>query len=1063
MNKKLVLLGAGLLLTIATASAQKRVTGRVVDAQGEPVVGASVRVEGSKLVAPTDADGKFILQNVPSSAKKLLITYVGKESQSVSISNNVKVVMKDNDNVLDEAMVVAYGTQKKATFTGSAAIVDAGEIGKVQVTNAVDALKGKASGIQINTASGQPGSTPTIRIRGVNSINAESNPLLVVDGSPYDGSLNDINPADVESMTVLKDASSTSLYGARGGNGVILITTKKAKQGDGAKITFDAKWGSNSKAVEDYETIKNPAAYYEMWYKGLYNYALNGMGYDAQKAWQWANANLINGNYGLGYNVYTVPQGEVMIGTNGKLNPNATLGRIHSYNGQNYLLLPDDWEDETYGNGLRQEYTVTAQSANERGSFYASANYLDNEGITVASDYKRFSARLKADQQLKSWLKVGVNMAYSHFNYNDLGDDGSSSSSSNMFAMVAMAPIYPMFIRDEQGNIIYDHVAGVNRYDYGDGAIGLSRPFMSQANPVSSALLDVRNHEGNTFNGTGTFEVKLPLGFKFTSINNVYLRETRNTTTTNSFYGQYADLGGKVSKSHSRNWSTNYQQRLDWSKSFGKHNVDAMVAHEGYRIYGYALSANKSNQYSPANDELDGAVVMGSASSYTTDYNTESWLGRAQYNYDDTYFLSLSYVREASSMFHPDNRWGNFWSVGAGWLINKEKWFNVSWIDYLKLKASYGENGNDNIDSYLYTNTYKIVNNNNQVSIVPITMGNKDITWEKNGKFNVGVDFGIFGDRLTGSVEYYSNNTYDMLSWFPLPASFGFTGYYANIGNMRNNGVEIELRGDVFRTKDLTWTLYGNITSNHNEITKLPDERKTMTVDGHDGYSSGSFFYTEGMSRYTWFDKKYAGVDPETGKALYYQNVTTTDDQGNQVTTITTTDQYGNASDYLCGDVLPDFYGGFGTSFQWKGLDLSVDFQYQIGGLVYDSSYQQLMGLSRGQAMHVDQLAAWSTENPNSNIPRIQYKDDATASSSDRFLTNASYLTLSNITLGYTLPKKWTNAIGAEKIRFYVVGDNLYTWSKRKGLDPRQSISGSTSQAYYRPIRTISGGITITL
>ena len=335
MNKKLVLLGAGLLLTIATASAQKRVTGRVVDAQGEPVVGASVRVEGSKLVAPTDADGKFILQNVPSSAKKLLITYVGKESQSVSISNNVKVVMKDNDNVLEEAMVVAYGTQKKATFTGSAAIVDAGEIGKVQVTNAVDALKGKASGIQINTASGQPGSTPTIRIRGVNSINADSNPLLVVDGSPYDGSLNDINPADVESMTVLKDASSTSLYGARGGNGVILITTKKAKQGDGAKITFDAKWGSNSKAVEDYETIKNPAAYYEMWYKGLYNYGLNGMGYDAQKAWQWANANLINGNYGLGYNVYTVPQGEVMIGTNGKLNPNATLGRIHSYNGQN--------------------------------------------------------------------------------------------------------------------------------------------------------------------------------------------------------------------------------------------------------------------------------------------------------------------------------------------------------------------------------------------------------------------------------------------------------------------------------------------------------------------------------------------------------------------------------------------------------------------------------------------------------------------------------------------------------------------------------------------------------
>ncbi len=1065
MNKKLVLLGAGLLLTAATASAQKRVTGRVVDAHGEPIVGASVSIEGSKLKSSTDVNGNFTFQNVPASAKKISVTYIGKAAQTVSIAGNVKIVLKDNDKLLDEAMVVAYGTQKKATFTGSAAIVGADEIGKVQVTNAVDALKGKASGVQIYSSSGQPGTEPSIRIRGVNSLNAGNSPLIVVDGSPYDGSLNDINPTDVESMTVLKDAASTSLYGARGGNGVILITTKRAKAHEGAKVTFDGKWGVNSKATSEYETVKSAAGYYELWYKALYNYAVNNSGLDARSAWLWANNNLIDGNYGLGYNVYSVPEGQMMIGANGKLNPAAILGNVIEYNGEKYLLTPDDWEDEVYGTGFRQEYTVSVQSANDRGSFYASANYLDNEGITVASDYKRFSARFKADQQLKRWLKVGVNMAYSHFNRDRLGSEGADGSSGNMFGMVSVAPIYPMYIRDEHGNILYDNVAGVKRYDYGDGAIGLSRPASAylQANPIGSALLDIYNSEGNTFNGTGTFEVTLPLGFKFTSINNVYLRESRTTSTTNSFYGQYADLGGQVYKSHSRNWSTNYQQRLDWAKTFGKHSVELMAAHEAYTLYGYGINADKSNQFSPENSELDGAVVMGSAGSSTSDYNTESWLGRASYSFNDQYFASVSYVRQASSIFHPDNRWGSFWSVGAGWLIDKEKWFNVSWVNYLKLKASYGENGNDNIDPYLYTNGYKIVNSNNQVSIVPTHKGNKDISWEKNAKFNVGIDFSVLNDRLSGSIEYYSNKTNDMLFYFPLPATAGFGGYYANIGDVRNNGVEIELSGDVIRTRKIQWTLYANITSNHNEITRLPDERKTQIVDGKEGYSSGSYFYSEGGSAYTMFGRKYAGVDPETGKALYWMDKVTTDENGNEVTKRVKTDSYNDATDYCWGDVMPDFYGGFGTKFSAFGFDLSVDFQYQIGGYVYDSDYASLMSVTPGKAMHKDILKAWSYDNPNSNIPRLQYKDDATASSSDRFLTNASYITLSNITLGYTLPKKWTKFVGVESLRLYVVGDNLYTWSKRKGLDPRQSIGGGASQAYYRPMRTISGGVTITL
>lgn len=1089
MNKKLVLLASAVVLSASTALAQTRVSGQVTDQEGHPLSGATVRVEGTKTMVVTDAQGRFTLQSVPAKAKKLSVSYMGMETQTLSVAPTVKVQLREN--ALGEVIVVAYGQQKKATFTGSAAVVGSAEIDKVQVTNAVDAMKGKAAGVQINTASGQPGSTPTIRIRGVNSLDAESDPLIVVDGSPYGGDLNSINPIDVESMTVLKDAASTALYGARGGNGVILITTKKAKKGSNAKVTFDAKWGGQSKATPFYETIDSPAAYYEMWYKGLNNYAKTSLGMDANAAWLYANQNLItSSDKGLGYNVYTVPQGQMLVGQNGKLNPNATLGRKLTNNGQEYYLTPDDWEDATFKNSLRQEYTVTATGATEASSFYASANYLDNQGITPGSDYKRFTSRLNADYQVQPWLKAGVNMTYGHYNQNYVSGDGGSGG--NMFSMLMLAPIYPIYIRDGQGNIIYDQESHLNRYDYGDGAgYGLTRPYLSQANPLSQRLLETNNSEGNTFNGTGSLNIKLPLGFSFTSINNVYLDEYRTTGTTNPYFGQYATEKGMVSIEHQRAWSYNYQQHLDWQKTFGKHDIQAMLGHEYYRSFGYDLYGEKSKMFSQENTELAGAVVLKSASSSSSDYNTESFFGRVNYNYDEKYFGSANFTRQASSKFHPDNRWGNFWAVGAGWMISKEKWFTAPWVDQLKLKASYGENGNDRIGSYLYSTYYSIINSNDELALSPSSLGNKDITWEKNAKFNVGVDFELFHDRLYGSVEYYSNRTSDMLSWFSLPTSFGFTGYYANVGNMRNNGVELDLHADVISTKDLVWTIYANVTTNHNVVTKLPEERKTVTLDGHQGFKSGSYFYGEGLSMYTRFGEKFAGVDQETGESMWWKTVTdyqmqdvldqngqpvlnedgthkqepVKDAEGNAIKVgehQETTTAYGEATQYLLGDALPDFYGGFGTGLTWKGLDVSVDFQYQIGGLVYDGGYAGLMDLEAGRAMHTDLLKAWTPENKSNTVPRLNFNDSYMAASSDRFLTNASYLSLSNITVGYTLPQKWTRFLKIEKLRLYAVADNVWVWSKRQGLDPRQGITGGNNAEIYRPIRTISGGLTFT-
>ena len=1102
MEKRLSMFLASLFLCVGAALAQVQVKGTIISADdGEPLPGASVKVVGSKTGTVTDINGDFVI-SVPDNNTRLEISHIGMLPRVIKARNGMRISLDTDNKILDELIVTAYGTQTKAQFTGSASVMNAEELDKYQVTNAIDALKGRASGVQINNASGQPGMSSTIRIRGINSLNAASDPLIVVDGSPYDGDINLINPNDIESMTVLKDAASTALYGARGGNGVIMITTKTAQKGKDATITVDAKWGVNQKGTPQYDKISDPAGYYETWYRGLNNYAQTALGMNPNAAWQWSNQNMFGsnniGNESLGYNVYTVPNGQYLIGQNGKLNPNATLGRLISYGGNEYWLTPDDWEDETYNNALRQDYTVSASGANDRGAFYLSANYLNMDGITAASDYERFSTRMKADYQLKSWLKVGANMSYNHYEQNYLRTDneGESGSSGNAFAFMNIAPIYPMFIRDANHNIMYDETAHIENYDYGDGTIiGLRRAFLSQANPISSNRLDTRETEGNNFAGTGTIELRLPYGFTVSSINYVYVDEYRYTGVTNPFFGQYANSKGIVSKEHGRTWARNFQQRIDWRQTYGKNDVEVMVGHEYYKRNVYGLDYYKTNMFSVNNKELAGAIIAGTGNSSKSGYNTESWLGRALYNYDQRYFGELSVVREATSpRFDTKHWWGTFWSASAGWLINKEKFLaDQTWIDELKLKASYGENGNDLIGNYLYTNTYTVTNSNDQVSLVPsTTQGNPNISWEKNAKFNIGVDFSFWKRRLEGGIEFYNNKTNDMLFRLPLPVSFGYTGFYDNVGDMVNRGVEIEVRGDIIRNNLLTWSAYANLTTNHNEVTRLPEERRTQhywTADGkrYDGFSSGSYFYAEGLSSYSYMTHKYAGTyngsykgevpegnNFQDGQSLWYKTNYKKDADGNYIyldedqtirefESLTVTNNYSEADDYIVGDIMPKVYGGFGSSLDIKGFDISADFTYQLGGKVYDSTYASLMSLnSTGGALHKDILNAWTAENPNNDIPRLQYNDRYMAGGSDRFLTSARFLSLQNVTLGYTFPRKATEKLKIQKLRLYFVGDNLYVWSARKGLDPRMVLAGAVNNTYYSAIRTFSGGISVT-
>ena len=1063
MVRKIVLSLIAVFVFLAYATAQNRqISGTVSDANGHPVAGATVIVDGTSLGTTTNTAGEYTL-SAPVNGT-LVVTFVGFEPQQLPIAGKtrINVTMKEDAQAIDDVIVVAFGTAKKEAFTGSAAVIKSDEIAKVQTSNVATALVGRVAGVQTSSTSGDLGKTPSIRVRGFGSINAGKEPLWIVDGMPYEGDLNNLNTNDIESMTVLKDAASNALYGARGANGVIMVTTKKAKSGD-AVVTIDAKWGVNSKALEEYDVITSPAQYYETHFKALYGYYAQTN--PAAKAYALASSGLTsNGTGGLGYNVYTVPEGQALIGTNGKLNPNATLGRKIIYNGQEYWLTPDDWIDEAYQSAFRQEYNVNISGATERSSFYASLGYLDNTGIIKSSALERYTARLKADYQAKKWLKVGGNMSYAHFsNSNGNSNEGSASSTANIFAFSAqMPPIYPVYIRDGSGRIMVDD-NGYQMYDYGDkGNAGLTRPLLPGANGLQTSWLNKKKAEGNAFSGSGFVDISLYKGLKLTVNGSTNIDETRTTYLNNQYYGQFAEAGGTISKYHTRDIAYNLQQILNYNETFGKHNVGLMVGHEYYQKKYYYLSGTKSKLFSYDNEELGGAVVDGAgAHSYIDDYNSEGYFMRAQYDYAGRYFVSGSYRRDASSRFHPDHRWGNFWSVGAAWLLNQENWFDAPWVNMLKLKASYGSQGNDNIGNYLYTDTYSIENNNGEIAVLFGQKGNPNITWETNTNLNIGTEFGFWNNRLSGSVDFFNRKTSDMLFAFSVPSSLGYSSYYANVGDMVNRGVEVELNADLIRTKNVLWSFNLNLTHVKNEVTYLAPEHKSTTVEGYKGYIDGSYFVGERLPLYTYYLRSYAGVDPETGASLWYKDVKGDDGK----ITRTKTSDYTSATRYLHDSAIPSVYGGFSTSVSAYGVDFSISFNYQIGGKVYDSGYASFMsspyGTTVGTNYHKDILKAWTPENKGSDIPRLQYGDQYTTSVSDRFLTDASYLNISNINVGYTLPSKITQKFGVQKLRVYLACDNVVYWSKRQGLDPRYSFTGATNFSNYSPIRTISGGVTV--
>lgn len=1012
--------------------------------------------------------GVYILY---SSAKTLRVSFVGMQTQEVAIKPNVRVVMKSDSEMLDEVMVVAYGTAKKSAFTGSASVIDNEKIEKRQVSNITNALSGTVAGVQVMTSAsgGQPGATAKIRVRGTGSMAAGNTPLYVVDGVPYDGDLSSINTADIESTTVLKDAASNALYGARGANGVVLITTKKGSVGK-ATINVDAKWGSNSRAIPNYDVLENPGTYMEKAYEAIYNGILGTKDYPTPEA-AHAGANALlstNKSGGVGYQIYTVPQGETLIGADGRLNPNATLG----YSDGTYYYRPDNWYDELFNSGnLRQEYNVNISGATEKLNYYMSAGYLDDSGIIAGSGFTRYTARAKADYQAKKWLKVGANMSYTNYDMESPAsqDSYAGSSSANLFYVANyIAPIYPMYARNADQSIMVDS-NGFTVYDFGDGTSGtgsFKRTWMSGSNPAAMVSLDKRQYLADVFSGRWYATINIWDGLKFTYNVGVDVDNTRYTRLYNAYYGQYSKVGGIVYAGANRTMSINQQELLSYTKQFGDHSIDILVGHENYDYQYKYLNGSKEKLFNPETEEIDNAIKNPAISSYTDNYATEGWLARAQYDYNGKYIVSASYRRDASSRFAKDNRWGNFGSVGAAWVLSKEDFLaSQKWIDFLKFKMSYGIQGNDDLlyndvygtkNYYPYQDQYEVSNNNDDFAVSMTYKGNEDITWETSYSFNAGFDFNLFHNKLNGSIEYFSRKTTDMLYYMPVSPSNGYSVYPKNVGSIRNNGVEIDLNSDIISNKNIQWNIFANATFVKNKILELAPELNGELI-------SGSTIYKEGKSMYQYYLRKYAGVNDE-GLALYYMDVT--DKDGNVIGQETTTN-WNLASKYETGDMLPTVYGGFGTTVAAYGFDFSISCAYQLGGRIYDSGYASLMhngSASRaGQNWHKDILNSWSATNTNTNVPRVGSgtADTYASSTSDRFLISSNYLDLTNITLGYTLPKSWLSKLDIAALRIYFAADNVALLSKRKGLDPRQS-STSADATRYSPVRTLSGGIKLT-
>ncbi|NIG52527.1 SusC/RagA family TonB-linked outer membrane protein [Chitinophaga sp. Cy-1792] len=1034
-----------------------KVTGKVTDEKGEALPGATVVIKGTKLAAVTDATGNFTISCNPGAV--LSVSFMGYKQSDIVADGRGNLSIRLALNAADLEMVVAYGTAKKALYTGPATQIESSTFDKRPLNNVANALVGAAPGIQTTNSSGAPDAGPGIRLRGYGSYSASSSPLFVVDGVPYDGSISSLDPADIESLSVLKDATTSALYGSRAANGVVMITTKKGNKNK-PQLNFSANYGIVRRGLPEYDRVGTNDYYPLMWeaYRNSLQFGADSLPNDiANQIASGTYTRITTGaNTGLqsyknkaysdisqllAYNPYNVA-GKEIVGIDGKLNPAARL------------LYPEDlnWSEAAEKGGRsRQNYQLSYSGGSDKSTYYGSFGYTDMEGYLIKSNMKRFNGRLNIDVRPTTWFKTGMNIGGTYIKQNQDNSSGNTGYVNPFFFSRNVGPIYPVHAHDATGAYIIG-TDGQPTYD-----IGLTRPFAAGRNAIYENMLNQVMQNKGLLSGRGFAEISILPYLKFTTNLSTDIENNFQQNYDNNIIGDGAPAG-RSDRYTEKTVSYTFNQLLTFTKSFRKHNVSVLAGHENYSLNYAFLEGYKQGQIVDGITELPNFSTINSTTSYVDNQKVESYLSRATYDYEGKYMLSASLRRDGNSRFSPDVRWDNFWSVGAGWNLAREQFFNVYWVDQLKVRGSYGKLGNDaGLGYYAYQAFYNLGRNNGTApGFVQGTLGSPNLKWETNYNLDMGIDFGFFKNRLTGTIDYFNRNTSGLIFSVPQPLDNGGTTTAVftvkqNVGNMYNRGWELQLTGQIVKTKDFSYTLTVNGTTLQNKITKMPDNPSSI-IDGSKQLSVGH-------SIYDYYLRHFYGVDPDNGNALYTAQTYNPANPGNTkiITNKTTgaqdtvTSSVSNAKlMYVGQSSIPKLYGSLQHSFTYKGLTLGIVMTYQIGGKIYDGAYASLMSSgSYGNALSTDIFKRWQKPGDITNVPRLDNgRTSDYGAASDRWLTSASYLNINNITLSYVVPRQVLSRITAKGATVYVSGENLHMFSARKGMDVNGAFNGTTANSY---------------
>ena len=1088
--KRLSMILASLFLFVGMALAQTTVKGTVVTyEENEPIIGATIQVVGADNIGTiTDVNGQFTLE-VPAGKNTLKITYVGMEPLEVAVSSKpLRIQLRSDANSLDEVVVVAYGTQKKTSLTGAIQEVKSEEILLRPTSSVASALEGTVTGVQVNSTYGAPGQDPDIRIRGIGTVNGSSKPLYVIDGVPFGGNISDLNPQDIESMSVLKDAASAALYGNRASNGVILITTKKGKQGK-LNMTADIKLGTFTRGIPEYDVMKANQWMEAQWLNMKHNRM--SAGDDAATAAAYASENLIADRLYL--NIYNAAD-NALFTSDGKLTTTSMKGTY----GEDL-----DWFDQAIRNGFRQEYNINANGATDKADYLFSVGYLKEDGYIKTSGFDRLSGRAAVNVQPVKWFKAGFNVNATHQTFDTRYSTGTNAYANPWMYCRNIAPIYPVHLHDvNTGQYILDDF-GAKQYDGGsyidaNGQVVNTRNQFVDRHLMWESELNKDKTIRNTMNAIAYADFILPYNFTFTLKANLNTRHSEENSYDSAVIGDGKGNQGRGKREDYRYKDWAFQQQLHWSHEFGVHSVDALIGHENYSWQRNYLYGYKTTEVVPSLNNLNNFTDITHLYDYNDTYRTESYLGRVRYGYDNRYNVEASFRRDGSSRFHKDARWGNFWSVGANWVISNEAFMKkADWVNYLKLRADYGEVGNDaGSDYYGYMALYNSTQNANVGAFWIDQLQNYDLKWETGQSWGIGIDGRLF-NKLNFSLEYFDKRNKDLLFKVYNPLSGGATSTSSaestitkNLGTISNKGVEFSFDVDVFKNRDWHINVGADITFLKNEVVKLPEQNK-------DGIIDGTKKIVEGKSRYEFFTYTWEGINTANGFSLYkfndddyfftkdgqtFGNTEGTEITGENLNTVVVID--GKAYSYITtygkrefhGSAIPKAYGGFHFTIGWKGLSLYTLFTYQLGGKVMDSNYSSLMSASgTPYSLHKDAAKGWTYEQatdanaidkdgvPQLNnaplIPGTSIEPDLNATSS-RWLTSAKYLILKNLNLSYDLPKNWVRPLQLDGVAVTLSCENLFSLTARKGMNPQENYNGTQSNTFVTP-RVFTFGLNV--